>query len=146
MSSNNNNTRSSLEKLDKDKAAGIEKKRDHKVEKRRQLLRSIRKSGQDNLDEAEEPSYEAGGFDLPDMDTPGPSGVQKKPPRKRKAQPAKEKQPADEDQPPKKKKGKQRKQPTQDDSDDEDDDNDDDDNDDDSASIRGVGDPTEVRQ
>ena len=65
----NSNTRSALEKMDREKAKTIEKRKDPEVKKLRHVLRGIRKSGQDKALEAEEPSYEAGGFDLPDSNS-----------------------------------------------------------------------------
>ena len=54
IKNNNSNTRSLLEKISKGKATGLAKK-DPKVKKRREVLRGIRKSDQDKLDEAESP-------------------------------------------------------------------------------------------
>ena len=113
-------TRQALEKLDVIKKKGLDKKKTPEARKRRQIVRGLRKKHQDHLEETEEPSYEAGGFDDPTgaEDIPGPSGVTKtrKPRKKKKDQTGD----PDTEQPAKKKKGKQlKKYTTPDDSDDD---------------------------
>ena len=73
------------------------------TKKRRQINRGKRKRAQDQMEKTEEPSYEAGAFCVPDDDQPGPSGIAKKHPPKKKGQRAK---PAEEMQPAKKAKEK----------------------------------------
>lgn len=73
----------SLERIDRTREADYTRKQTVAHECRRQELRGIKKRLLDKQQEEEEPSYEAGGFDVPGEEA-GPS-LAAKPARKRKA-------------------------------------------------------------
>ena len=86
---NNDISRHLLERMDSYKEKNLAKKNLPETKKRRQLIRGKRKKAQDKLEETEGPSYQAGAFHVPEDDQPGPSGIEKQQPKKKKGQKAK---------------------------------------------------------